>query len=452
MRLREGGNMERWLPDPVGELLDRFHRAGYEAYVVGGCVRDALLGRKPQDWDICTSAFPEETLALFGDCRVYKIGLRHGTVMVTWGGEGYEITTYRQEGAYRDHRHPAEVTFVRSLREDLARRDFTINAMAWNVEEGLVDCFGGAEDLKRGLIRCVGEPERRFDEDGLRVLRALRFAARYGFALEERTAQALHGQAHLLREISGERIWAELREILTAPAAVEILREYRDVFAVIMPELEPMFDHPQYNFHHCYDVWEHTLHAVGAVEPEFLMRFTMLLHDSGKPRCFTRDGQGVGHFHGHPAESVRIAEHIMERLRCDGTFRKEALELIEWHDKVRIFTRRSVKRILGALGETQSRRLFRVMRADAEAQSPETLEAKLRALEAGEALLERLIQEEACCTVGELAVGGDDLMAEGEAQGKRLGALLQALLEAVLDDRVENRRETLLAFYREHLR
>lgn len=441
--------MNQWLPGGARTILERFRAAGYEAYVVGGCVRDALLGRQPKDWDICTSAMPEETAALFEDCSLHKTGIQHGTVLIVLEGQGYEVTTYRVDGAYADHRHPEEVTFVRSLREDLARRDFTINAMAWNPWEGLVDCFGGQEDLKQGMIRCVGDPDRRFQEDGLRILRALRFAARYGFSLEEKTAMALRQRAGLLEAISHERIFAELVGILTAPGVKQILRDYREVFAVILPEIVPMFDHPQYNYHHCYDVWEHTLHAVGVVEPTVALRLTMLLHDSGKPRCFTRDTRGVGHFHGHPLESVHIARGILNRLRCDHQLRDNVLKLIEWHDKVRIFTRKSVHKMLAALGPEQSRQLFQVMRADTMAQNPATRPEKLAGLARGEALLEELIGENACCTLRQLAVKGNDLMAEGEVPGKRLGKLLEELLTAVVEERVENDREALLALYRE---
>lgn len=440
--------MKRWLPAGAKTILNRFHDAGYEAYLVGGCVRDALLGREPHDWDICTSAFPEETLSLFAQCKVIKTGIQHGTVLLMMEDGGYEVTTYRADGAYADHRHPVGVTFVRSLREDLARRDFTINAMAWSEETGYVDCFGGLDDLHRCLIRCVGEPERRFDEDGLRILRALRFAARFGWQLEPETEKALREQAHLLKNISGERILTELQGILTSPAAEAILRDYREVFAVILPEIAPMFGHPQYNFHHCYDVWEHTLHAVGNVRPEFLLRFIMLLHDAGKPACFTRDEEGVGHFRGHPVVSARLAGDVMERLHCDNRFREDVTLLIQWHDKVRIFTRKSLRRMLGALGAERSRLLFQIMKADAGAQSYETREEKLDGLAAGEALLEVLIQENACCTVKDLAVNGRDLMAAGEKPGKRIGEILSALLEAVIEEEVENEREALLERYR----
>lgn len=444
--------MERWLPEGARTILNRFSSGGYEAYVVGGCVRDALMGHAPHDWDICTSALPEETMALFSDCTVYPTGIQHGTVLIVLEGTGYEVTTYRTDGSYADHRHPQQVSFVRTLREDLARRDFTINAMAWNPTQGLVDCFGGREDLAQGVIRCVGDPAKRFEEDGLRLLRGLRFGARFGFALEEQTAAALREKAPLLREISAERILEELKGILVAPGAEQVLRDYREVFAVVLPELVPMFDHPQYNAHHCYDVWEHTLHAVGGVEPELPLRLTMLFHDSGKPHCFTRDAQGVGHFHGHPEESVRIARAALNRLHCDHKLRDNVLKLIQWHDRIRIFSRKNVRQMLAALGEAQSWQLFQVMRADIMAQSPETRQRKLQGLREGETRLQELLREHACCTLQELAIDGKTLMAQGEAPGARLGWILEELLKAVMDDLVDNEEGDLLDYYERHLK
>ena len=444
--------MERWLPEGAKTILNRFSNGGYEAYVVGGCVRDALMGIQPHDWDICTSALPEETMALFSDCAVHPTGIQHGTVLIVLEGVGYEVTTYRVDGSYTDHRHPQQVSFVRSLKEDLARRDFTINAMAWNPSQGLVDCFGGQADLTQKLIRCVGDPARRFEEDGLRILRGLRFAARFGFALEEETAAALRQKASLLEDISAERILEELKGILVSPGVEQILRDYRDVFAVVVPELKPMFDHPQYNYHHCYDVWEHTLHAVGGIEPELPLRMTMLFHDAGKPRCFVRDAQGVGHFRGHPEESVKIARTVLNRLHCDHKLRDNVLKLIEWHDRIRIFSRKNVWRMLAALGETQSWQLFRVMRADIRAQSPETQQEKLRGLRTGEAHLQALLAEHACCKLEDLAIDGKTLMDQGEVPGVRLGWLLEELLRAVMEDLVDNEEETLLSYYEAHLK
>lgn len=428
------------------EIIKTLNRAGYEAYAVGGCVRDALLGREPQDWDICTSALPEETMECFPHCRIHTIGLKHGTILLIMDGEGCEVTTYRTDGAYTDHRHPDGVTFVRSLREDLARRDFTINAMAWHPGKGLIDFFDGKNDLKNGVIRCVGEPERRFEEDGLRILRGLRFASRYGFRIEEATGQAIHQKRELLRLVAGERVLEELRGFFQGKSAGELLMNYRDVFSVIMPELAPMFDHPQYNPHHCYDVWEHTCHAVEWVAGDATLGLTMLFHDAGKPKCFTRDKNGVGHFHGHPVESARIAERVLKRLHCDTKTRENILTLIEWHDRLRIFNRKNARAMLAELGEEQTRQLFVVMEADARAQNPAQLEAKLEALGKGKAILEELLKEDACFTLKALKVQGRDLIDLGWKPGPELGEALHWLLDAVMEERVPNEREALLKY------
>lgn len=442
--LRKGAAEMEHLPENIWSILNRLREAGYEAYAVGGCVRDALLGREPHDWDVCTSALPTETIAVFSDCTVHTVGIQHGTVLVMINGEGVEVTTYRTEGAYTDHRRPDSVTFVRSLREDLARRDFTINAMAWNPWEGLRDFYSGAEDLKKGIIRCVGQPERRFEEDGLRILRGLRFSARFGFPIEEETGRAILQKAPLLDHIAGERIYSELKGFFSGSYAARLMREYQEVFGVLFPELRPMFDHPQYNHHHIYDVWGHTCKAVENVSGDWLLGLVMLFHDSGKPSRFTRDSNGVGHFKGHPEESAKIAEACLKRLHCDNKTLETVLMLIRWHDRMRIFTRRNTKRMLAELGEERTRLLLRVIEADVRAQNPELLPGKLEALEEGRRIVEELLAEGACLSVRDLAVSGRDLLAMGMPPGKAVGAYLNALLEAVLEEELPNEREALL--------
>lgn len=283
------------IPAPVGEILKTLEAAGYGAWCVGGCVRDALLDRMPGDWDVTTSARPEETMALFAG-RAVPTGLRHGTVTVKTEQGGVEITTLRRDGAYRDHRRPETVTFTDSLEEDLRRRDFTINAMAADLQGTLYDPLGGRADLTAKVLRCVGEPDRRFGEDALRILRGLRFAAELGVTVHPDTAVAIHRNRELLRAIAPERIWAELKKLVSGKWAAEVLRAYPDVAGVFWPEILPMVGFDQRNGHHCYDVWEHTLHAMEKVKPEPELRLTMLLHDIGKPNCFTVDGLGCGHF------------------------------------------------------------------------------------------------------------------------------------------------------------
>lgn len=432
------------LPEKVNLILRTLQAGGYEAYAVGGCIRDALLGREPHDWDVCTSALPEETMACFSGYPIHTVGIQHGTVLVMIDQEGFEITTYRSDGDYSDHRHPDGVTFVRSLREDLARRDFTINAMAYEPSVGLQDFFGGEADLKNGLIRCVGDPEQRFEEDGLRILRALRFSARFGFPIEGKTGTAIRKKAQLLEYIAAERIFSELKGFFSGKFAAPLLLEYRDVFGVIAPELIPMFDHPQYNYHHIYDVWGHTCKAVEGVSGDWLLGLTMLFHDSGKPDHFTIDSEGIGHFKGHPICSTAIAETVLKRLHCDHKTLETVLPLIQWHDRIRVFDRRNTRRMLSELGEERSRLLFRVMEADVRAQNPALLDGKLKALANGKQILETLIAENACVSIKDLAVKGSDLKEIGIPAGPQMGQCLHELLEDVLEERLPNQREILL--------
>ena len=303
------------IPAFARDILQTLEGAGHEAYCVGGCVRDTLLGRTPGDWDITTSARPEETLALFG-ADALPTGLRHGTVTVRRPDGCAEVTTFRRDGDYTDHRHPESVAFTDSLTEDLARRDFTVNAMALSLRGELRDPFHGREDLAAGRIRCVGEPARRFGEDALRILRGLRFAAVLGFAIEPETAAALSAAREDLRAIAPERIFTEVRKLLAAERPSAVLREFPEVFGVFWPELLPMLGYDQRNFHHCYDLWEHTLHALDAVPGEEALRFAALFHDVGKPDCFSLDAGGVGHFYGHAAKSAQLADAMLARLRA----------------------------------------------------------------------------------------------------------------------------------------
>ncbi|MDR3729017.1 MAG: HD domain-containing protein, partial [Oscillospiraceae bacterium] len=325
--------MKRLVPIPsyVARVLTELEARGFQAFCVGGCVRDCLLGRVPEDWDVTTSALPEQTMALFGQQAV-PTGLRHGTVTVVSGGKGVEVTTFRVDGAYGDNRHPDSVTFTRSLPEDLARRDFTVNAMAMDLRGRIQDPWGGQADLERRCLRCVGEPERRFREDALRVMRGLRFSAVLGFDLEEETAAALVRCRELLGHIAVERLREELVKLLCGPQAAQVLRRWPQVVEVILPEIGPLVGFDQHNRHHCYDVWEHTLHVLDAVEPVPVLRCAALFHDMGKPECFALDEAGGGHFMGHPVVSRRIAEAIMTRLRFDNATREQIALLVEWHD------------------------------------------------------------------------------------------------------------------------
>ncbi len=301
------------IPEPVKSILKALEEHGHAAHCVGGCVRDSLLGREPGDWDVATSALPEETMALFPG-RAAPTGLRHGTVTVREGALPVEVTTFRTDGRYTDGRHPDSVAFTRSLRDDLSRRDFTVNAMGLDLRGTLTDPFGGQEDLKNRLLRCVGSPEGRFQEDALRILRGLRLAAVLGFSVEEETARALRACRKLLCGVAAERIQIEMTKLLCGPAAAEVLRGFSEVVGTVVPELLPMVGFDQHSRYHCYDVWEHTLHALSEVPAEPVLRWAVLLHDVAKPRCYTRDERG-GHFYGHPTVSAGMADAILRRLK-----------------------------------------------------------------------------------------------------------------------------------------
>lgn len=433
------------IPEHAAQVLSALEGAGFGAWCVGGCVRDSLLGRTPQDWDVTTAAVPERVLAIFGD-RAVPTGLAHGTVTVRTAGGVVEVTTLRRDGTYRDHRRPQSVTFTDSLEEDLCRRDFTVNAMALDLRGELADPLGGRADLDAGLLRCVGEPDRRFREDVLRILRGVRFAAALGFAVEQETDRSLRANRALLALIAPERIWAELKGLLTAPGAAEALRAYPEVIGVFWPGVLDMVGFPQRNRHHCYDVWEHTLHALAQVPPELELRLTMLLHDIGKPGCCTIDASGCGHFKGHPARSAVLAEEMLRRLRADNATRETVVRLVAWHDRNIPRTRPGVASALRQLGETDLRRLLCIKRADNLAQDP-AYRAMQEEIGRAEAILDRLLAEGACVSLDQLAVRGGDLLALG-LSGPAVGETLEALLDAVIEERLPNDRAVLLEYAR----
>ena len=438
------------LPEGAAFVLRRLRDSGFQGYVVGGCVRDSLLGRVPKDWDVCTDALPEEMQRVFCGQHVIETGLKHGTLTVMYNREPYEVTTFRVDGEYTDHRHPDEVRFVKNVVDDLSRRDFTVNAMAWNPDVGLVDAFGGQEDLQAGLIRCVGEAEKRFSEDALRIMRALRFASTYGFAIQADTAAAIHRLKDTLADVAAERIRVELAKLLCGPGAGEILREYADVVFAILPQLALMQGFDQRTPYHAYDVWEHTIRAVESVPPTEVLRLTMLLHDSGKPAAFTVDENGVGHAYGHQKISVELAEQVLSYLRVDNATRDRVLLLVEHHDWPLSTERTLLKRRLNRLGEEALRQLIDVQQADAMGKGTEApADIRVR-MEGIRRALQELLDEQPCVTLKDMAVNGRDLMAEGIAHGKQLGEMLAWLLNEVINDRLPNEREALLAAARAH--
>lgn len=432
------------LPLPVRDALLRLRQSGYEAYIVGGCVRDRLRGAEPADWDIATSASPEQTLTVFSACRCIETGRRHGTITVWLDGWPMEITTYRVDGGGSDHRHPDQVRFTASLREDLARRDFTVNAMAYSPEEGLVDPFGGKRDLAAGVLRCVGNPDRRFEEDALRLLRALRFSSVLGFSIEEQTAAALRRCRGWLTSLSAERVREELLRLICGEHAAGVLRRYPEAVAVVLPEIRPMVGFDQHNPHHVYDVYEHTLHALEATPPEPVLRMAVLLHDSGKPASFTLDEKGVGHFYGHAKISVQLARDALERLKFEHNAAERILALIRYHDADIVPTEACLLRWLHRLTEEGLRRLLQVKRADNLAQHPD-YRGRQQEIDRLEEALDQLMARRPCFTLHQLAVNGRDLMAAGVPAGPELGRLLRSLLDAVMDGRCPNEKAALMA-------
>lgn len=437
------------IPENIMLIIDRLNRLGYEAYLVGGCVRDQLMGKTPHDYDIATSALPEEVIKCFSDRQVIKTGIKHGTVTVISDAQPVEVTTFRMDGSYLDNRRPESVTFVSDLAFDLSRRDFTVNALAYHPDAGLVDMFGGAGDLEAGIIRCVGNPETRFREDGLRIMRALRFASMLGFTIDSVTGNAILNCKSLLDNIAAERIFSELKGLLIGAGCEKILLDYRDVLFQIIPELAPMSNFQQNNPHHIYDVWTHTVKALSAAEPDVIIRLTMLLHDSGKPYCRTTDESGIDHFHGHPEISTEIAETVLNRLRCDNASKNEIIALIKYHDVRYSPYDERVKKFIIKLGEQLFQRLLSVKRADAEGQSPALLEQKLTNLSRLECILEEMKSAGTCMSLKEMAINGRDLLELGVPQGIEIGQLLDRLFELVCTETLPNSRECLLSAARQ---
>ena len=441
------------IPDGVRGVMTALVAHGYEAYVVGGCVRDALLGRMPSDWDVCTSALPDEVAELFAreGRHVIPTGLKHGTVTVLADEMPVEITTFRIDGGYADGRRPSTVAFTASVEEDLRRRDFTINALAADLDERIVDPYGGQCDIERGIIRCVGDANERFGEDYLRILRALRFAAVLGFEIDRATSVAIHANRASVAGISAERVRVELMKLLAGERAAELLRDYAEVFAVIVPELAPMFGFAQNTPWHSYDVWEHTLRSVAAAPQDALLRMTMLLHDIGKPHRYTQDEQGIGHFYGHGEVSAALADAILRRLRYDNATRVAIVELVRHHDRHVSADARSLRRTLNVLGEEQTERLLAVKLADSSAQNLVKTGARLRELGATQELLREIIEQRQCFSALDLAVNGRDILALGAKAGPQIGETLDALLAAVIDGTLQNDADELLSAAREML-
>ena len=439
------------IPEYVNSILFRLRQAGFSAYAVGGCVRDILRGETPHDWDVCTSARPEEIEEVFSGLPQIDTGKKHGTIAVILDRKPVEITTFRADGAYLDNRHPAQVTFLNDLRGDLSRRDFTINAMALDEQERPIDLFGGRQDLHDRIIRTVGDPRERFREDGLRILRGLRFASRLDFEVETETARAMIEERTLLQNISAERIFTELKGILVGPAAGRILRRFAPVFFAILPELAPMEGFEQHSPYHDSDVWEHTLRAFEASPADPVFRLALLFHDCGKPACFFRDETGRGHFYGHPAKSRALAEQALRRLKCDTDTLDRVLYLVEKHDTWLPETERNMRRLLLREDPDRLRDLLIVERCDALAHSPFGRDPAIVNVDKWEALLTTVLAQKPCLSLHSLAISGDDLRSLGMAPGPQMGQLLHSILEQVADGDLQNDRAALLAYAKTHI-
>ena len=439
------------LPEDVKKIIEIIEKAGYEAYAVGGCVRDSLLMRNPNDWDITTSAKPEKVKELFK--KTIDTGIEHGTVTIMMHHVGYEVTTYRIDGEYEDARHPKNVTFTSNLIEDLKRRDFTINAMAYNDRSGIVDAFDGISDLEKGIIRAVGNPRERFDEDALRMMRAVRFSAQLGYSIEEDTKKAIKELSPNLQKISAERIQVELVKLVSSDHPEKMRDLYETgITAVILPEFDKAMVTAQNNPHHCYTVGEHIIQSMAASDADKNIRLAMLYHDIGKPECLTTDEKGIDHFYGHPEVSGRICKASLRKLKFDNDTIHTVVQLVTHHDYQILPEKKYVRRAMNRIGKDIFPLLLKVKQADLHAQSTYQREEKQEKLDEICALYKEIIQENECVDLKGLAVTGSDLIAWGMKPGREIGEMLSQLLTVVIDDPGKNQKETLKEIFLELLK
>lgn len=434
-------NLNINMPNEVKVILDTLNNKGYEAYIVGGCVRDVILKKSPKDWDITTEAKPEEVIKLFD--KVILTGLKHGTVTVIINNEAYEVTTYRTDGEYKDNRHPTEVKFVSSLKEDLKRRDFTINAMAYNEHDGLVDYFNGLDDLKKKIIKTVGEPKERFNEDALRMLRAVRFSAQLDFHIDEKILEAIRKLKENINNISKERIREEFNKtLINNPRKIDVLREC-GILEIIIPDMRKIYDFEQNNPYHIYDLYNHTLKAAEVIEQSLHLRLAMLLHDLGKIKTKITDEDGVSHYYNHSKESVEMAKNILKELKYDNDTINRILILIQYHDST-LKSKLSVKRLLNKIGEEAFRDLIKIQKADILAQNPVYAKERLLNLLSVESKLDLILEQNECFTLKDLKINGKDLIEIGFNKGQEIGETLTYLLDKVIQNPDLNDKEKLI--------
>lgn len=430
------------LPDNISKALMLLSQKGHEAFCIGGCVRDSIMGIEPNDYDITTSADPNEILDCFSAYKCLTVGIRHGTVTVMIDDDPLEITTFRIDGEYIDSRHPESVTFTKDLYEDTARRDFTVNAIAYSPAKGYIDQHNGIKDIEDKIIRCVGDPVKRFTEDALRILRALRFASVLGFDIETDTCKAIHEKKHLLKDIAKERIFTEFTKLICGTDAKRILLEFHDVIEIFIPEIAPMVGFEQNNPHHCYDVYIHTLTALEAVRKDPVLRWTMLLHDIGKPHCYTEDERG-GHFYGHYKISAQTASKVLKDLRASKNFTDTVTTLVYKHDALIPMTEKSVKKLLMRLGADNTMLLFEVNRADAMGQAKHQIRERIERSYLLEKKAKEILEAKECFSLKNMNIKGNDLTALGIPKGKQIGIILNTLLEEITEDTLENEGEIL---------
>lgn len=431
------------MPRQADMAISLLESGGFEAYIVGGCVRDSIMGRKPSDWDITTSATPDEICGVFKDYKTVLTGAKHGTVTVIVEHFHMEITTFRSDGVYSDHRRPDSVRFSKSLREDLSRRDFTMNALAYSPKTGIIDYFGGVSDIENMTLRCVGDPDTRFNEDALRIMRGVRFASVLSLTIEEGTRLAIHKNRGLLENISAERIASEFNKLLLGDYVEKILHEYKDVISVFVPEIVPTFDFDQRNFHHIYDVWGHTAAGIAAAPKLIYVRLAMFFHDIAKPQCLKFSSGGIGHFSGHPKMGKEIAQTVLRRLKYDNATLKIVSFLILYHDTSILPNKAEIKKWLRKYGAAPVQLLFEVKIADNLAKNRSFPQRLIEAKE-GRAALRRILKSGECYSLGQLKINGSDLIAAGFPEDRQLGVILDELLSAVIDGRCENERDALL--------
>ena len=439
-----------FIPKKAKIIFELLEKEGYECFLVGGCVRDMLMGIDPHDIDITTNATPDEVKRVFADFHTLDIGIKHGTVTVMNEGEPIEITTYRRESTYSDGRHPDAVSFSRNIEDDLSRRDFTSNAIAYSDTRGIVDPFSGLADIENKLLRCVGKPTERFKEDSLRILRGLRFASVLGFSIDKATEEAMYSCRELISIVSPERVFTEISKLICGKNAGEIISRYSDILAVALPEIKDMKGFEQHNFHHIYDVLNHTAKVVDAISPAVNLRLAALFHDCGKPDCFSLDEDGVGHFYSHASISARKADDALTRLRCDNATKDKVVKLVKIHDTPIEPDSKTVKKKLQKYGEEIFFDLIKLQRADNMGLSTEFL-YRQETYDKLEEIASQVIEENQCFSLKDLAVNGNDMKELG-LKGRDIGKALNELLKVVIEERCDNDRKSLLSYYHRNVK